>query len=499
LRKKKKTLQKKLLLRLNKRIMVTKTFSLRAPFKGVSFLFLLSFLSLFWFNLYAEKLVVDKEDFVSSFLSEADILGSYDQKVTAAEADHEKVMSMFFPKIKITFGGAPFPNYTYRKESIDFERSADGSLKLDENGGIAGIVKEESYWDKNYEPAKWGVALQAKISGEMPLYTFGRIDAASDAAKSGMKVAEASKEVAKLKLRKEAASLYYRYVMALEMKDVMDIAVEKVNEAEKAIKKMLYDEVEGVSQKDYIKLKIQKEKILYTYKKLLSDISVLQSVFKKVLGENWEIKDTYIKKTGFAYSYEDLEKFLIEKSAYASIMKNGLNAYKSLYKLEQSSLYPVLGLTGYYEYKHTSSVDEKDYPFTNSPYNGHNGEVGVGFYFNLNFLEQMSKKKKARAEWRAMQLKVKFVKKTTLLGLKRKYSNLQALDEQIGHVKRARKYAKGWMTMEFMNYKSDLGEVKNLIDAIKAFIENEYLMISSVYDYNMKVEDIVSFVGLKGE
>ncbi|HNT28857.1 MAG TPA: TolC family protein [bacterium] len=176
---------------------------------------------------------------------------------------------------------------------------------------------------------------------------------------------------------------------------------------------------------------------------------------------------------------------------------NGLGALESLYRFEKSNFFPNLGAMGNYRIDYTSSVDDRGYPLPSSPYNGYGGEAGVGLEFNLNILEQVAKMRKARSEWKAKEYQASFMIEATLLDLRRKYDELRALDSQVEHLRKAHKMAKGWMTAEFLNYESGMLSTRDLIDAVKAFVEQEYALVNAMYEYNMKVEDLLTTAGFE--
>ncbi len=430
--------------------------------------FVWSFFLIFSTVLFAEEKSYDMDQFVEAFLKNNDIVKAYREQITVAESDVDRANAQYFPKTKFYAGFGPFPGYS----------------NYDVNSG----------WQKNYEWDQWGLAIRGKLSGEMPLYTFGMISSMSDAAKHGVKVSEAESDIAEKKLKKEAVSIYYRYLFAVEMKSIMDDVLKQLNEAEELLQQMIYDEKEGVSQKDLSKLRIEKEKLLYQYDEIIYGIDSAKYAFSIFLGDDWAIKDASLLQRDFSESYDSLEDFFITKSVYAKYAENGVKAKRSLYDYNINSFFPVIGISGYLEFNYTSSVDDADYPGT-SPYNNVDGEIGVGLMFNMNVLEKIAQMKKAKAEWRATEMKVRFAKKSAVVELKKKYNDLTSAESKIKHLKKAKRLSKGIMTVEMLNYKSNVGDVKDLVSSIKDFVSNEYLLLEANYDYNMMVEDILLFVG----
>jgi outer membrane protein TolC len=429
------------------------------------------------------KKVFSKEDFVAAFIEKADIIDSLRYKIDSAQADYDKVLAQYFPKIRFVFGLGPHPKYEYQ------------SMKLEKDGsGEYSIINDD--WHKYpFDFSKYGVAIRFRSEFMMPVFTFGKILRGSKAAKANIGVKQAESEIGELKIKKEAGLIYWSWVMAKEMLSIMEPALKMIDEAEEKIEDMLYNEKEGVSQKDLIKLRIEKEKLAYQHKKLLLQIDTLDAVITEVVGQSWDFKDTYLKKIEYKNNFEDIVDHMFASSPHAKYLSNGLDAYENLYRLEVAKLFPDFGLAGQFSVRYTSSVYENDYPYANSPYNGTDGEVGIGLTLNLNFLEQARKIQKSKAEWNSMKAKAKFLQKSVPLEIKKMCNDLKSLEAQIKHVGNARRITKGWMTTEMANYGGGFSNTDDLVASLKAFFENEYLYIQSVFDYNSKVEQIIEFTG----
>ena len=253
-----------------------------------------------------------------------------------------------------------------------------------------------------------------------------------------------------------------------------------------------------VTQKDLNKLLIEKEKIQYLYDRLLLQIDTLKSLIDEILGENWAFADKEMVRQDFSKEIPELVDFMKQNSPYSAYLQKGLYIHEKLYRLEARRLLPNFGMVGSYSFRYTSSTDEKYYPEANSPYNGYDGEIGIGFSWDINIVEQVRKMEKAKAEFNYMKAKAFFAEQNVSLQIRKKYNDLKALDSHITHLQKIRKTTKGMMTTEYTNYESGMTtDTKDLIDAVKAFFENEQEYIKAIYDYNMKIEDIIEFTGAK--
>ena len=428
--------------------------------------------------------VYTKDEFIEKFITKTGLGDASKYKVQMAQADYDYVIAQMFPTLKIVTGIGPHPKYVYEQSEILPDSNGDGIPEF-----------KERKWRKYYTE-DWGIAIRAKVEFVLPIYTFGKIYAAKHAAEAQIELKKAESRIADLKIKKEAATIYWSWVMAQNYIDIMEPAMKEIDKVEEKIRDMLYEEKEGVTQKDLNKLLIEKEKIQYLYDRLLLQTDTLKTLITEVLGENWAFADKEMKKQDFAKEMPELVDFMKQNSPYSAYLQKGLYIYQKLYRLEVRRTLPNFGIMGSYSFRYTNSVDEKYYPEANSPYNGYDGEIGIGLSFNLNIMEQVRKIDKAKAQYEYMKAQAFFAEQNVNLQIQRKYNDLKALDSHISHLKSIRKTAKGMLTTEYANYQSGMTtDTKDLIDAVKAFFENEQEYIKAIYDYNMKVEDIIEFTG----
>ncbi|MFO7734584.1 MAG: TolC family protein [bacterium] len=439
-------------------------------------LFFLFFICMFLPVSADEKKVYTYEEFINAFTKETGIEQLLDARINEAAEQYAMVKAARFPEIKLTLGAAPYPGLTYETRG-----DIDGS----------------DSWNYDYSLNEWGLAARLRSSIVFPIFAFGQMRHGKKAASGKVSVRKAEKELSVISLRKKAASLYYSYLMAMDIHNIMEMVTEKMDEVESKLKRWLYEEKEGVKQKDLIQLRIAKENLAYEFDRVRNDIEFLRGVFDEVLGDNWAFEDDFIKKKKYNKSSGDITNYFLYDSPYADLSKSAISARKSLYKLEFAKLFPVIGIAGQFNANYTSSVDDSGYADPLNKYNGMTGEAGLGIIFNLNILKQYRRMKKAESEWHAVKHQINFEKKRRLLEIERAGSELKSLSSKVSHTKEARKHAKGWMTMELTNYSSGFSDTSDLVKAVRTFVENEFSHISALYDYNMKVEEIKEKTGTK--
>ena len=98
-------------------------------------------------------------------------------------------------------------------------------------------------------------AVGGKIETAVPLYTFGKLDAAKDAASAGVEGSTAGIAQARQEVALEVRRAYYDWSLARAAVAILEDGQDKFNEADKKLQKMLDDMNEDVTDTDQFKLR----------------------------------------------------------------------------------------------------------------------------------------------------------------------------------------------------------------------------------------------------
>ena len=188
----------------------------------------------------AAPTVYTKDEFIEKFIAKTGLGEASKYKVQMAEADYDYVIAQMFPTLKLMTGVGPHPKYVYEQSELLPDADGDGLPEF-----------KERKWHKYYSDIKeWGIAIRTKIEFVLPIYTFGKVTAGKHAAEAQIELRKAESKITDIKLKKEAATIYWSWVMAQSYIDIMEPAMKELDKVEEKIRDMLYEEKEGVTQKD---------------------------------------------------------------------------------------------------------------------------------------------------------------------------------------------------------------------------------------------------------
>ena len=98
-------------------------------------------------------------------------------------------------------------------------------------------------------------AVGGRFEALLPIYTFGKISEAKNAALAGVEAGQAGIEKARQDVALEVRRAYYGWLLAGTSVDILEDGEKKLKEAEKKLIKMLDELNEDVTDRDLFKLR----------------------------------------------------------------------------------------------------------------------------------------------------------------------------------------------------------------------------------------------------
>jgi len=364
------------------------------------------------------------------------------------------------------------------------------------------LPEDEFYLDPNLDNDwnNWAIFTRAEITAVQPVFTWGAINKAIDAARSGAEVARQRYEAEEADLRLRLFDLYYSYVLALEIERLLNEADEKIKQVDEGIESAKEDENQDVDESDVFKFKIFKAEF--------------QSQRAEVIQRTRQVKELwqYALKTEPGVLYEPEDQFLDPVPAdiqsldfYVNSAKSnrpelkaadaGIRGVENAIEAQKAEFLPALflGLTA--RFAHTPNRPRQDNPFIINSTNFADAGFGFSIRQNLNFTSLKSAIQRAEIERR----KVRYLKDAAtdgiMLELNTAYTAAALSKAKLESQQEALVITKQWVRAEELDYDFGFGEVKDLLDAVKKELEIKLNLLELVFDFNSNMAKLHKAAG----
>ncbi len=348
------------------------------------------------------------------------------------------------------------------------------------------LPEEEIYLDpaSRNDWGEVGLYTRLRISGGQPIFTWGSINKAISAAKEAVKATDFEFQAQKEDFKVRLHELYYSYVLALEIERLLKDADDKIKQIENSI-----EDAEDVDESDVYKFKIFKAQFGIQKTEVEEGLRFVKQTWNYFLGKDTDSVFEPSVRYLDAYTSELLGLDHYQNSAFLNRneikgIETGKDAMMKYISYQKAKNLPGLFLGFTTTFASTPVRPRQPNPFIRNPENTFNTAVGLTIRQNLNFFQAKTQLERSRIELKKMDFLSEAAKDGILLEVNQAYqtaavskSKVEQTDEALGTTKR-------WLRMEQQDYDFGIGEVKDLIDAMKMELELRLQEKESIFEYN---------------
>ncbi|MGD8747877.1 MAG: TolC family protein [Balneolaceae bacterium] len=378
-----------------------------------------------------------------------------------------------------------------------------------QHGVVPGVVsqtnlpEDQYYLDPNLENdwEDWAIYTRADLTAIQPIFSWGALKNAVNAAKSAAVAAEAQFEKQKSDLRIRLYDLYQSYLLTSEILNLLDEAEGKIEEIQDKIDEKLKEPDSDIDQSDVFKFKVYQSEFAMQAAEVRENAKMIQHIWNYVLQA--DERTVYVPDTYFLdpvpQELKQLDYYrmsaLSNRSEMAAITA-GINAAEYGLKATKMKNYPTLflGLTG--SYANTPNRPRQSNPFIINSTNYASGAVGIGIRQNLDFLSMKADVEKSKIQYR----QAKFLKDAAVdgivLDINEAYKNAALSKVKVDKTDEALVTSKKWLRQEQLDYDFGIGETKDLIDAMKKELELRVQLKRETFEFNKNMAELYRKAGL---
>ena len=350
-------------------------------------------------------------------------------------------------------------------------------------------------WDK------FGLFTRLRISGVQPVFIWGAVGKAINAAEKGVKATQQEVEADKAELEIRLFELYYSYVLALEIERLLKDAEDKISQIERGLEDYEEENPEDFDETDLFKFEIFKAQFGIQQAEVKESLNFIKETWKYALrnqeGIIYEPEVRFLE--AFKTSLSELAFY--QQSALANrpemlaldYGKEALTAYISSLK---SQNLPGLFFGFTTTFASTPVRPRQPNPFISSPENTFNTGFGFSIRQNLNFFQANTSLERSRIEVRRVDDLKEAASDGIVLEVNEAYRNAALSEVKVNKTDEALVKTKEWLRMEQLDYDFGIGEVKDLIDAMKMELELRLKEKEYIFEFNSNIAKLNKSAGL---
>ena len=385
------------------------------------------------------------------------------------------------------------------------------NMRLDTQHGLVPGVdsdrtdlnEDEYYLDPNLRNdwSDWAVYTKFQLSAVQPVFTWGAINKAVEAARLGAEAAQHSFEAKKADLELRLFDLYFSHVLALEIERLLDEAQDKVDQIERQINTMREEGDSSLDESEVFKFEIFKSEFEIQKAEVKENMNFVKETWNYVLRN--EENNVFEPQVRFldpvAANIESVNFY--QDAAFNNrpelrALEVGEEATKTYITSLKKQNLPGLYLAGYVNFANTPNRPRQSNPFIQNNTNLFNGGFGFTIRQKLNFFSIKANIERSRIEMKKVSYAQDAAKDGILLEVNNNYRQASLADVKVEQTDEALVTSKRWLRQEQLDYDFGMGEVKDLIDAMRKELELKLQLKQRIFEYNSSLAKLNKSAGI---
>lgn len=344
-----------------------------------------------------------------------------------------------------------------------------------------------------------GLAWQVNAKGTVPLWTFGKIDSASDAATAGVRVKEHEAQKVTNELKQSVRQAYFGVQFA---RDALSLLREAEERLDKALVRMqrAVDEEEA-DEVPLFKLKMYRAELSARHSEAARGEAIALSGLRYLIGDAGAADVLDEPMPGPAGPLAPLSRYITAARLYRpeiNMARAGVLAREAQLRLEKAKLFPDLGLTISAGWSQAPEVTDQRNPFVRDPGNYLNYGFALGLKWKMDLLPQAARRAEAQAKLDEIRATEQFALGGVGIEVEKAYLEASDAEQRLKAFEEAAEWARRWMITVQQGIDVGTYDDEEIVAPAKEYALRRFSEMSAAFDYNIALGRLALATGWDG-
>ncbi len=334
-----------------------------------------------------------------------------------------------------------------------------------------------------------GVFGGARVDLFQPLYTFGKIDAAVDAASSAVRMNAALADGVAGDLAEQTTRAYYGVLLARELIFMLEDGTEQIGKGKGTLEERLEKGDPDVTVQDRLRLDTLEAEVASRLAEAREAEVIALAGLRALVGDP-AAEPAELQLQAAEFTLQPLEQYLqlaSEKQPQLRAARHGVAALGGLVRLEKARWLPDLLLFGGVNLARAQGVDDPPSAFASDPFNTTSAQVGLVMRWNVDPGAQRGRVAQAEAERRRAGALLDAADAAAGFAVRQAHSRAHHARQRLDAAARGETSARGWLNSVVQADAVGAGSPKDLVDASIAYFTLRGRVLQSTYDWNLAI------------
>ena len=388
------------------------------------------------------------------------------QAAGTAHALGDEAAWSWFPKLELTAVAGPGPKIDCIPDRVSCTTTSPTELQ----------VGSSFFW-------------RVDVDATAPLYTFGKISAATAAARAGARAAEYLADASEADGQLEVTKAYWGVKLARELQSMLADGREDVQEELDRVEKELEGGGGGdVTETDRFRLRAVLAEIDSRISEARKGERIALAGIRLLMGDpSADLDDAPLEAVATTLpSQADAEQRARSGRPEHKAALAGVNAAVGLAKLERSRFWPDLVLVGRGTLARDSGAADPANAYYNDPLNVTSLTVGIAAKWSFDATRIAKVHGAASSEGRARMTEA-LASAGVAFEAGQAWAEASDAQDRLAAAHAGEKAAHSWLVATLQSTSAGLGEPKDLADSLTAWFQMHARLLQATYDWNVAV------------
>ncbi len=377
-----------------------------------------------------------------------------------------------------------------------FQLTATGSFALVPGARGTPVFSPDAQLPLNNS---WGPAGAVRVEGAIPLFTFGKLDAARDAARAGIRAAESDVDRVRAQLRFDVRRAYYALELALDAEQMISEGRSKLDQAVARLQERIENDDPDVNEMDRWRM----SSTLAEVDGRSSEANRLHQISYEALSilsteENFALPDCAMTALSFdlrALSYyQDTAR---SHRPEAAQLMAAIAARDASLSLTRAQYFPDIALAVSAGYSRTPGVTDQSNPFVQD--SGNTPTLGAALVarWSLDLWGNSLRVRRAREELYDAHDRADEARSGISLEVATIYEELRDARRREESWGRGHRDTRAWFMAAAQAYQIGTAEPRDLVDALRAYFQARFSHIQAIHDNNVAAAKLERAIGVE--
>lgn len=344
----------------------------------------------------------------------------------------------------------------------------------------------------------WGPAAAVRVEGAIPIFTFGKLDAARDAARAGIRAAEGDVTRVQDQVRLDVRRAFYALELALDAEQMISEGRARLDRAVQRLEERIANNDPDANEMDRWRMA-----------STLAEVDGRQSEAERLQHVSYEALTILSNEQDFAlpdcamtpivFELRDLRFYqdaARDHRPEASQLMAAIAARDASLSLTQAQYFPDIAVALSAGYSRAPGITDQSNPFVQDAANTPTLGAAVVARWNMDLWGNSLRVRRAREELYDAHDRADEARNGMALEVATIYEELLDARRREGSWGRGHRETRAWFLSAAQAYQVGTAEPRDLVDALRAYFTARFSHIQAIHDTNVATAKLEKAIGI---